>query len=196
MLTKARKSAEVKAAEKIIKLMDKADKKPEYAGAYINDRGKQVIGCMHMAVRLNEPLPIAQAEQKMTSFDRVFDINKGEEQTILEIPSIVDLKDYIKTKKEQNPEKYKGRNKEPIFYDFGITESKVMLPLVNAEYLLIMLEVLGNDSQVTWSHSVINLKGLYYYTKGYIFFESTKGYIFFESSKGDGILCPVRRTYI
>nr|DAK66145.1 MAG TPA: hypothetical protein [Caudoviricetes sp.] len=183
MPTKARKSAEVKAAEKIIKLMDKADKKPEYAGAYINDKGKQVIGCMYMAVRLNEPLPVAQAEQKMTSFDRVFDINKGEEQTILEIPSIADLKDYIKAEKEKNPGKYKGRNKEPIFYDFGITESNVILPFVNAKYLLIMIEVLGNDSQVTWSHPAINLKKTY-----------NKGYIFFKSSKGDGILCPVRRA--
>lgn len=181
MPTKARKSADVKAVEKIIKIMDKTDKKPEYAGAYINDKGNQVIGCMFMVVRLNEPLPVAQAEQKMTFFDRVFDINKGEEQTILEIPTIADLKDYIKTKK------YKGRNKEPISYDFGITESKVMLPLVNAEYLLMMLEILGNDSQVTWSHSAINLKRLYYYTKGYIFF---------KSSKGDGILCPVRRADI
>lgn len=116
----------------------------------------------------------------MTFFDRVFDINKGEEQTILEIPSIADLKDYIKDKKEQNPEKYKGRNKEPVSYDFGITESNVILPLVNAEYLLIMLEILRNDSQVTWSHS----KESYY----------NKGYIFFKSSKGDGILCPVRRN--
>lgn len=186
MSTKARKSAEVKAAEKIIKLMDEADKKPKYAGAYINDKGKQVIGCMFMVVRLNEPLPVAQAKQKMTFFDRVFDINEGEEQTILEIPSIADLKDYIKTereiKKEQNPEKYKGRNKESISYDFGITESNVILPLVNAEYLLIMLEILGNDSQVTWSHS----KEPYY----------NKGYIFFKSSKGDGILCPVRRADI
>lgn len=182
MPIKTKKSAEVKAAEKIIKLMDKADKKSEYAGAYINDKGKQVIGCMFMVVRLNEPLPVARAEQKMTFFDRVFDINKGEEQTILEIPLIVDLKDYIKTKKEQNPEKYKGRNKEPIFYDFGITESNVILPLVNAEYLLIMLEVLGNDIRVIWSHPSINLKKTY-----------NKGYIFFESSKGDGILCPVRR---
>lgn len=178
MSTKARKSAEIKAAKKIIKLMDKTDKKPEYAGAYINDKGKQVIGCGVMVVRLNEPLSIVQAEQKMTSFDRVFDINKGEEQTTLEIPTIADLKDYIKTKKEQNPEKYKGRNKEPIFYDFGITENNVILPLVNAEYLLIMLEILGNDSQVTWSHSA----------------NYNKGYIFFKSSKGDGILCPVRRA--
>lgn len=183
MPTKARKSAEVKAAEKIIKLMDKADKKPEYAGAYINDKGKQVIGCMFMVVRLNEPLPVAQAGHKMTFFDNIFDINKGEEQTILEISSIADLKDYIKTKKEQKPEKYKGRNKEPISYDFGITESNVILPLVNAEYLLIMLEVLGNDSQVIWSHPAINLKKTY-----------NKGYIFFKSSKGDGILCPVRRA--
>lgn len=182
MPTKARKSAEVKAAEKIIKLMDKADKKPKYAGAYINDKGKQVIGCMFMVVRLNEPLPVAQAEQKMTFIDTIFDACKEMGQIMLEIPTIADLKDYIKTKKEQNPEKYKSRNKEPIFYDFGITESKVILPLVNAEYLLIMLEVLGNDSQVTWSHS----KEPYY----------NKGYIFFKSSKGDGILCPVRRNDI
>lgn len=130
-----------------------------------------------------EFMTVAQAEQKMTSFDTIFDINKGEEQTILEIPLIADLKDYIKAKKEQNPEKHKGRNKEPISYDFGITESNVILPLVNAEYLLIMLEILGNNSQVTWSHPAINLKKTY-----------NKGYIFFKSSKDDGILCPVRRN--
>ncbi len=186
MPTKARKSADVKAVEKIIKIMDKTNKKPEYAGAYINDKGKQVIGCMFMVVRLNEPLPVVKAEQKMTSFDRVFDINKGEEQTILEIPTIADLKDYIKTEKEKNSEKYKGRNKEPIFYDFSITESKVMFPLVNAEYLLLMLEIFGNDSKVTWSHSGINLKKPY----------CNSGYIFFKSSKGDGVLCLVRRADI
>lgn len=188
MPTKARKSAEVKAAEKIIKLMDKTDKKPKYAGAYINDKGKQVIGCGVMVVRLNEPLPVAQAEQKMTFFDTIFDACKEMGQIMLEIPeipTIADLKDYIKAEKEQNPEKYKGRNKEPISYDFGITESNVILPLVKAEYLLIMLELLGNDSQVTWSQVTWSNSVNY-----------NKGYIFFKSSKGDGILCPVRRSDI
>ena len=48
-----------------------------------------------------------------------------------------------------------------------------------------MLELLGNDSQVTWSQVTWSNSVNY-----------NKGYVFFKSSKGDGILCPVRRADI
>ena len=166
-------SARKKSADHIIKLMK--DGRQTY-GAYLNEDGQQIVGCGYMAVRLNESLPLQECsnKEKHPDFNRYIKMEKNEhratEKPLENVPTIKELKALItedKAKRKAN----KLKTNIPIRYDFGDG-----LPMVDAEYLLDMLTLLGEDCEIY--HNV---------------YRPMLGVIYIKSDKGDGILMPVRK---
>lgn len=87
----------------------------------------------------------------------------------LELPTVAELKAHIKTQKAEN--KANGV-KGPAKYDFGLGR-----PLVNAEYLLDMLELLPGCEAVCGQDKP-ELQGIYFSAEG----------------QGEGILFPIHKS--
>lgn len=167
-------SARKKSAEHIIKLMKNTGKA---YGAYLNEDGQQIVGCGYMAVRLNEPLPLQECsnKEKPMDFDKCIEMAKDEHKTtekpLENVPSIKELKALI----AEDKAKIKAMNlktKPPITYNFG--EELPELPMVRAEYLLDILILLGENSEI--------------YPEVY---QPMSGAIYIKSDKGDGVLMPM-----
>lgn len=90
----------------------------------------------------------------------------------LDLLSLEYLTDYIQNAKDDEPERYKGRNHESIVYDFG-----ERLPMVNSEYMLLIYKVLG------WRNLTAKANEDKWETSP----------IYFSSDRGDGILMPMRK---
>lgn len=115
-------------------------------------------------IRSKVPFDIGEPIQGLDA-QKIFDGSPREAGTELELPSLGELKSYIKLQKLENS----SRTKE-ILYDFG--EEK---PKLNAEYLLDMLTAFPD-------------------AKAYYDLRSTQlSAVYFNSETGEGILMPVRR---
>lgn len=124
----------------------------------------------YRAVRLREALPTESipADTMPLNIAEVVENGRQNMGKVLSLPSIPELKAHIKTGKVAIKVNKSG---DRVEYDFGEG-----LPLVNAEYLLDMLELLPGCKATAAKYS----PGL--------------GAIYFQSDGGDGVLLPVRRN--
>lgn len=157
------------AANKIIKLMPKARK--DYAGCFYDKQGRQIVMSNCIAIRLNEHLSVPEANIPFGNVDSLF-LSARQNTEKLDLLSLEYLTDYIQNAKDDEPERYKGRNHEPIVYDFGEG-----LPMVNSEYMLLIYKVLG------WQNLTAKANEDKWETSP----------IYFSSDKGDGILMPIKK---
>lgn len=134
-MTKTELRSATSAANKIIKLTSKARK--DYAGCFYDKQGRQIIISDYIAIRLNEHLSIPEAKIPFGSVDNLF-LTACQNTEQLDLLSLEYLKDYIQNAKDDEPQRYKARGHESIVYDFG-----ERLPMVNAEYLLLIYKTLG-----------------------------------------------------
>lgn len=160
------------AANKIIKLMPKERK--DYAGCFYDKQGRQIIVSNCAAIRLNEHLPITEANIPFGSVDSLF-LSACQNTEKLDLLSLEYLKDYIQNAKDDEPEVYKGRNHKPIVYDFGAG-----LPMVNSEYLLLIYKVLG------WKNLTATANEDKWGTSP----------VYFSSDRGDCILMPIEKRNV
>ncbi len=157
------------AANKIIKLIPEVRK--NYAGCFYDKQGRQIIISNYIAIRLNEHLPVPEAKIPFGNVDNLF-LSACQNTEQLDLLSLEYLKDYIQNAKDDEPERYKGRNHEPIAYDFGERS-----PMVNAEYLLLIYKTLG------WQNLTAKANEDKWETSP----------IYFSSDRGDGILMPIKK---
>lgn len=157
-----------KAAERVIKsAKNYQSARPCFHGAWNDAAGRQCICDGFQAYRLREALPLEPIPEKENTLDlnRIITKNDGEP---LDLPSLAELRAYIKTEKAELKAK---KDKSIVVYDFGEG-----LPAVNAEYLLTALELLpGCTATASKLRPLLNC-------------------IYFESSDGDGVICPVRKA--
>ncbi len=142
----------------------------EHYGAFIID-GLQIVGGRYSAVRLSKPLPLCRdfPEDMNKPPYNTFVINASKnEGAPLMLPSRQELSAHIKIEKA----KHKGEKGFKPIYDFG--EGR---PLVNAVFLLEIIDILGADTVATMSA------------------RGSLSPIYFKSEAGDGILCPINRRY-
>lgn len=140
-------------------------------GAWLQD-GKQCLCDGYHAVMLDNEisgLPQIPADVERFDLDHSISYSRDNCGAVLELPTVAELKAYIKTRKAE----YKARGvKEPVSYDFGEG-----LPLVNAHYLLDMLELLPGCTAVCRREKPL-ISGIYFKADG----------------QGEGILLPVRKA--
>ncbi len=158
------------AANKIIRLMIPEERK-DYTGCFYDKQGRQIIISNYIALRLNEHLSVAEAKIPFGEVDGIF-LSACKNTEKLDLLSLEYLTDYIQNAKDDEPERYKGRNHEPIAYDFGERS-----PMVNAEYLLLIYKALG------WRNLIAKANEDKWETSP----------IYFSLDRGDGILMPMRK---
>ena len=138
-----------------------------------NINGRQVVCDGFQLYRLIESVELSPElieSDENGSFDRIAglpDAQKTESTRPVPVPDINSLTALIKAGKA---EKRAKKDRTPVLYDFGDD-----LPLVNAEYLLNVLTVLGESVKIYAGRSLISN-------------------LYLESDRGDGMLCPVRKT--
>lgn len=155
-----------KAAERVIKNA-KYHIHEELHGAWIDSKNMQCICDGFQAYRLREALPLETIPEKLQpiDLDRIITTNLGD---VLNLPTVPELKAYIKTEKAR---KKAIKEKSAPLWDFGEA-----LPAVNAEYLLNALELLPG-AVATASKQRPTLRAIY-----------------LKSEYGDGALLPVRKA--
>lgn len=165
-------TARLKAAQRILK---RCKKNFPSRGAFhdaIMYEGKQIFTDFYLAAVLFEPLPVkvsAAAENETNSITRCIESARGNMGAPLDLPSIEDLKAYIKVRKEE----LKGiKNAAGIMWDFG--ENR---PAVNAELLLDLMEIFPDATCATPSART-----------------PFTGTLYFSSEYGEGVLCPIRKV--
>ena len=154
-----------KAAEKVLKNA-KTIGKEALCGAWVNGDA-QYFSDSFAAYRLRDTIPLENIPR--VDFHGVLEnAFTGAEQNekTLDLPDVPTLRAYIKTEKAT---KKAAKDRTPVLYRFG-----ELLPVVNAEYLLNILEILPGAVCRCSSHSI--LKPLY-----------------FTATAGDAVLCPVRK---
>ena len=138
-------------------------------GSWIsNDIQYVTNGCIGIALNKESHMDLPEMDEQMTppNLNTIFDNCRKNAIIPLQLPAASEVKCIIKI------EKAKGKPKDKIFYDFG-DES---LPMVNANYLLWVLEALtGSEAFIPEIGSAINP-------------------ILFKSNDGEALLCPVRRN--
>lgn len=152
---------------RIIKSVPEA-RRDTMGGAW-DTEGKQTVCDSYRAIRLNSAidLPSPQYPNGAPNMKPIFD-GVMQNRDKLDLPSLADLKTYMKEQAAENKARTGKPNKNGITYDFG--DGK---PAVKAEYLLDMLEALPNADA---------------YGKG------LNGMIYFRAENGDGVLCSVRKS--
>jgi hypothetical protein len=120
----------LKAAERIIKNCKKMQvAKIALHGAW-TENDKQYFTDAYQALELCEPLPLEAApDGNRPPIKKLFDGARTAKGAPVELPTVAELKSYIKIEKAKKP--------PVIIWDFGEN-----LPAVNAEYLLNILEIL------------------------------------------------------
>lgn len=161
--------------EKIVAQVIKNNTRFDMQGVF-EDGGKHCVIDGYRLLRFADPIPGFQ--KAAHSFDTVKALNQviNQDVTELSLPSAKDLRADIKLAKKAGYDcngfghiriETRGR-KIFVYYDFGY-----FLPMVDAEYLLSMLEALPD-------------------CKAYAT-ESNSTPIYFVSGDNDGLLCPVRK---
>lgn len=158
-----------KAAEKIIKIMQENGR--PHAGAIKTSDGKYIFSSPYHGVRIADNFNITAWQGVPPDFERIFNgvaQNAGERLTP---PTAAELKDIIRKTKAENKGKNKYAKTAPL-YDFGENA-----PAVNAEYLLQIMQAIGDDVVITAAAEKPMFSGLYIYT-----------------NIGDAVLMPSRKT--
>lgn len=157
-----------KAAESMVKIM--RESRPQ-AGAVKTSDGKYIFASPYHGIRIADNFNITAWQGVPPDFERIFNgtaQNAGEHLTP---PSAAELKEIIRKTKAENKGKNKYAKTAPL-YDFGENA-----PAVNAEYLLQIMQALGEDIVITAAAGNAMVSGLYIYT-----------------DIGDAILMPCRKT--
>jgi hypothetical protein len=138
---KCGKNEAKKSADRIIKEMDSNPAMTTRAGAFVEGE-YQYIGCGNLCVRTKDHISVYKTlpdRVEHLPFKRfIDDISKNDGEK-LNLPSIAELKTYIKTKKAEK-EKY-------ILWDFGEN-----LPQVDTKYLLDILVIMGECEATASKH--------------------------------------------
>lgn len=161
------------AAKRICKrTVERNSRRPSTQGAWIDKDGKQCLCDGITGVRLNSAFDLTEAPEPECGdrFDLGAVIRPRRGNSIaLKRPAAAELRAKIKTDRAEY--KASNRSKYESFvstYDFGAG-----LPLVNAEYLLDLLELFP-DCEI-YAH------------------ENPIYPVYFKSASGEGVLCPTRR---
>lgn len=114
--------------------------RPTMRGAWMDD-GRQVVCDGYRVIRLNTPLDLPEPEQKMPNGEPPVNVKdcypRNTECDPLPLPSIGELKAYIKAQKAEQKARGIRASERRAVWDFGEG-----LPMVNAEYLLDAMEAL------------------------------------------------------
>ena len=168
------RSAPYAAAKRICKrTVDRNGHRPSTQGAWIDADGKQCLCDGMTGVRLNSPfkLTVAPEPECGDRFDLDAVIRPSQKNSIaLNRPAAAELRAKIKADRAEY--KAQRRSKYETFiskYDFGGG-----LPLVNAEYLLDIIELFP-DCEI-YAH------------------ENPLSPIYFKSASGEAVLCPIRKS--
>lgn len=156
-----------KAAERILKNAKKVQKyKPCFHYANTTADGSQIVCDGYRAVIFKNPLPLEPMPENLNDCypDVLRTFPKFKKPVTLELPDAAALKNYIKAKRAED-------KKALVVFDFGAG-----LPVVNATYLLDILEALpGAVATVERVSGVVYKYGVY-----------------FENAAGDyGLLMPL-----
>lgn len=157
-----------KAAEKMVKLMQA--ERPQ-AGAIKTSDGKYIFASSYHGIRIADNFNITAWQGVPPDFERIFNgvaQNAGERLTP---PTAAELKDIIRKTKAENKGRKSYQKNAPL-YDFGENA-----PAVNAEYLLQIMQAIGEDIVITAAAQNPTVSGLYIYT-----------------NIGDAVLMPSRKT--
>lgn len=157
-----------KAAESMLKIM--RESRPQ-AGTVKTSDGKYIFSSPYHGIRIADNFNITEWQGAAPDFERIFNQyaqNAGERLTP---PSAAELKEIIRKTKAENKGKNKYAKTAPL-YDFGENA-----PAVNAEYLLQIMQALGEDLTITAAAERPTVSGLYIYT-----------------DIGDAILMPSRKA--
>lgn len=168
MQRKGGRGNQLAGAKSMLKTAMKQGHREMSHGYWLDNNGRQCLCTGYHAARLLQPLEgLPKIPENVVPFnlDPIFDGCQANKP--LELPSVADVKLHIAKAKAERPDLYTGRRARPIEYDFGPD-----LPLVNAVYLLDLLQLLP-DCKAKWGKP---LEPLY-----------------FSSPAGDGVLLPVRR---
>lgn len=163
--TEAKKTGKTSAVNAAKRVLKAAQKTPRVAlhKAFYND-GLQCICDGFRGVQFKNALPLDELgdDVEPINFASLIDNAKQNNDIILDLPELKALKTYIKL--------CKAENKNAAYtYDFGPG-----LPLVNAEFLADLLELLPGCKAYTRQN------------------KTSVAPLYFECDAGRGILCPVR----
>lgn len=126
------------AALRLIKSSVKSTANASVHGAWLGKDGRQYMTNGAYIVALNTPLDLPTAEGA-PNLERVLTDPRREDLTEIPLPTVAELKAFIKTEKALGRKERKGE----FYYDFGKN-----LPRVNSEFLLTILEILPNAKAV------------------------------------------------
>ena len=134
----------ISAADRIIKKIDKMPMFNHRAGAFLmNDY--QYFGNDVIAIRTKNYIPVYKDLQKNVEpppYEKFIDDASSNCGEVLDLPSLPELKEYIKTKKAEKV--------KPVLWDFGEN-----LPQVNAEFLKDVIIIMGNCEAIASKHKTI-----------------------------------------
>lgn len=167
------RAAPYTAAKRICKrTVDRNGHRPSTRGAWIDQDGKQCLCEGMTGVRLNSPFKLTAAPEPECG--ERFDLDAVIRPVRLNGIALKSLPAEVRAKIKSDRAEYKasGRSKYESFvstYDFGVG-----LPLVNAEYLLDLLELFP-DCEI-YAH------------------DNPLSPIYFKSASGEAVLCPIRKS--
>lgn len=167
------RAAPYAAAKRICKrTVDHNGHRPSAQGAWIDAEGKQCLCDGMTGVRLNSPFKLTVAPEPECG--ERFDLDAVIRPIRLNSVALKSLPAEVRAKIKSDRAEYKasGRSKYESFvstYDFGVD-----LPLVNAEYLLDLLELFP-DCEI-YAH------------------DNPHYPIYFKSASGEAVLCPIRKS--
>lgn len=148
----------------------KASANERFYGAWYDENNKFCLISGYHAVRLNESvggIPMLPENQEKFNLSQCYP-KIDNNSNVLELPTIGELKTYIKKEKTENPEKYKQKS-NAVLFNFGYNK-----PAVNAKYLLDILTIFPDLKTAKYNNLVSP--------------------IYFESIDGDAILLPMRKN--
>lgn len=167
------RAAPYAAAKRICKrTVDRNGHRPSTQGTWIDADGKQCLCDGMTGVRLNSPFKLTVAPEPECG--ERFDLDAVIRPIRLNSIALKSPSTALRAKIKSDRAEYKasGRSKYESFvstYDFGVG-----LPLVNAEYLLDLLELFP-DCEI-YAH------------------ENCNSPIYFKSASGEAVLCPIRKS--
>ena len=166
---KANKAAGKGNIEKGMQAVIKSASKANISGmaGYFLSNGLPTVCDGFRLIRSKVQFDIGEPVQGIDA-QKILDGNARDAGTELELPSLGELKSYIKLQKLENSSRSKSDRAKGITYDFG--EEK---PKLNAEYLLDMLTAFP-DARAYYDSQSTNLSPVY-----------------FNSETGEGIVLPV-----
>lgn len=168
MQRKEGRGSQLAGAKSLLKTALKQGGREMLHGYWLDNSGRQCLCTGYHAARLLQPLEgLPKIPEDVTPFnlDPIFDGCQANKP--LNLPSVADVKLHIVKAKADHPDLYTGKHAWPIEYDFGPD-----LPLVNALYLLDLLQLLPDCTAK---------------------YDGLLNPLYFSSQAGDGVLLPVRR---